>query len=156
MIDIPNGQLNKLEEIKEALYKTTFVNWVEENEIIQINPMESTPITGQKEFGLNDPYISQLWGFDAMNVDQLNKGLAKSKIKPKRKALIAILDTGVDAKHEDLAANYFSINKKYDSDDRGHGTHCAGIAAAVSNNSCLLYTSPSPRDATLSRMPSSA
>ena len=24
------------------------------------------------------------------------------------------------------------------------------------NNSCLLYTSPSPRDATLSRMPSSA
>ena len=135
VIDIPNGQLNKLEEIKEALYKTTFVNWVEENEIIQINPMESTPITGQKEFGLNDPYISQLWGFDAMNVDQLNKGLAKSKIKPKRKALIAILDTGVDAKHEDIAANYVSINKKYDSDERGHGTHCAGIAAAVSNNS---------------------
>ena len=26
----------------------------------------------------------------------------------------------------------------------------------VSINSCLLYTSPSPRDATLSRMPSSA
>ena len=26
----------------------------------------------------------------------------------------------------------------------------------VSNTSCLLYTSPSPRDATLSRMPSSA
>ena len=24
------------------------------------------------------------------------------------------------------------------------------------NNNCLLYTSPSPRDATLSRMPSSA
>ena len=26
----------------------------------------------------------------------------------------------------------------------------------VLNNTCLLYTSPSPRDATLSRMPSSA
>ena len=26
----------------------------------------------------------------------------------------------------------------------------------VENNGCLLYTSPSPRDATLSRMPSSA
>ena len=26
----------------------------------------------------------------------------------------------------------------------------------VTSNSCLLYTSPSPRDATLSRMPSSA
>ena len=26
----------------------------------------------------------------------------------------------------------------------------------IKNNACLLYTSPSPRDATLSRMPSSA
>ena len=31
-----------------------------------------------------------------------------------------------------------------------------GIEAQLSINSCLLYTSPSPRDATLSRMPSSA
>ena len=29
-------------------------------------------------------------------------------------------------------------------------------SAPVDDNSCLLYTSPSPRDATLSRMPSSA
>ena len=29
-------------------------------------------------------------------------------------------------------------------------------AAMMSINTCLLYTSPSPRDATLSRMPSSA
>ena len=28
--------------------------------------------------------------------------------------------------------------------------------AVVQRNTCLLYTSPSPRDATLSRMPSSA
>ena len=30
------------------------------------------------------------------------------------------------------------------------------IIAAQGSNICLLYTSPSPRDATLSRMPSSA
>ena len=30
------------------------------------------------------------------------------------------------------------------------------IAVRVSSGGCLLYTSPSPRDATLSRMPSSA
>ena len=39
--------------------------------------------------------------------------------------------------------------------------HIHGIASAVTpwwrpDDSCLLYTSPSPRDATLSRMPSSA
>ena len=33
-----------------------------------------------------------------------------------------------------------------------HARHCVSARA----NSCLLYTSPSPRDATLSRMPSSA
>ena len=32
----------------------------------------------------------------------------------------------------------------------------AAIQARVTHNTCLLYTSPSPRDATLSRMPSSA
>ena len=32
----------------------------------------------------------------------------------------------------------------------------AQIAEATVNSNCLLYTSPSPRDATLSRMPSSA
>ena len=31
-----------------------------------------------------------------------------------------------------------------------------GARSNVQDNSCLLYTSPSPRDATLSRMPSSA
>ena len=30
------------------------------------------------------------------------------------------------------------------------------VRGTVRNKSCLLYTSPSPRDATLSRMPSSA
>ena len=33
---------------------------------------------------------------------------------------------------------------------------CGGIAGAAMLTTCLLYTSPSPRDATLSRMPSSA
>ena len=35
-------------------------------------------------------------------------------------------------------------------------TELAGLAATPVTITCLLYTSPSPRDATLSRMPSSA
>ena len=34
--------------------------------------------------------------------------------------------------------------------------HHSQVNEAVSGITCLLYTSPSPRDATLSRMPSSA
>jgi thermitase len=58
----------------------------------------------------------------------------QQKIKPKKTAVVAILDTGVDAKHEDISDNFTSIKSKYDTDPRGHGTHCAGIAGAVSNN----------------------
>ena len=31
-----------------------------------------------------------------------------------------------------------------------------GVSVSDANNDCLLYTSPSPRDKTVSRMPSSA
>ena len=41
-------------------------------------------------------------------------------------------------------------------DCRGSDRGEPDIGSTVSPNSCLLYTSPSPRDATLSRMPSSA
>jgi subtilisin family serine protease len=54
--------------------------------------------------------------------------------------VIAIIDTGIDYNHPDLAANYKSggydwvNNDPNPMDDNSHGTHCAGIAAAVLNN----------------------
>ena len=38
----------------------------------------------------------------------------------------------------------------------GDNNYPDGLAEDIETNICLLYTSPSPRDATLSRMPSSA
>ncbi|MEM8525035.1 MAG: S8 family serine peptidase [Bacteroidota bacterium] len=132
VIDLKNEDLIRLEKIKKDLAQ---FGVVEENETVTVAPIETRklPKINQK-FGINDPGLQHLWGFEAMEVDKLYEYFKQNKIKPKRKARVAILDTGIDAQHEDIKDNYFSTQSKYDTDPRGHGTHCAGIAASVSNN----------------------
>ncbi len=135
VINIPDRHEGRLAKITKALRKSGLVEWSEENEVISVAPLpgEKTPEV-DKKYGINDPGLKQLWGFEAMEIDKLYNYLTINKIKPVRKALVAILDTGVDGQHEDLKANFKSFNNQYDSDPVGHGTHCAGIAGAVSNN----------------------
>lgn len=135
VVDIPNNKTRHIQAIEKALYASGIVAWVEENEVITIAPMPAKKLPPiNNKFGINDPGLEQMWGFEAMNIDKLYSYLDDNKIQPKRKALIAILDTGVDVKHEDLSDNFKSVNSRHNTDPVGHGTHCAGIAGAVSNN----------------------
>lgn len=137
-VDIPKKELVATDNIVSLLERHPSVEWVEQNDVYQLDVMETIPQKRAprdlKKFGLNDPNLKDLWGFQEMNVDALYAYLKKNKITPKKKAHIFILDTGVDAQHEDIRDNYKSLNKTDDKDPMGHGTHCAGIAAAVSNN----------------------
>lgn len=135
VIDIPAEFEANIPEILNAFNQSGLTDWIEENEVITVAPIEAkAPPKVNRKFGINDPGLDNLWGFEAMEVDLLYQFLSKNKIKPQKKALIAILDTGIDSKHEDIKDNYNSTQSKYDKDVRGHGTHCAGIAASVTNN----------------------
>lgn len=136
--DVPEQQRRNLVKIIRSLQRNHAVEWVEENEVIQVDPLlkdvPNAPDDDAARYGLNDPGVANLWAFRQMAMDKLYGLLESRKIKPVKKALVAILDTGVDARHEDLRENYTSLKTEFDNDPKGHGTHCAGIAAAVSNN----------------------
>ena len=64
--------------------------------------------------------------------------------------------TGVDA-HEGSTVTSNPDEHSHLHYDDGYKLHFGEIASLFEDiQACLLYTSPSPRDATLSRMPSSA
>jgi len=83
----------------------------------------------------NDPKWDNQWGPERIRCqDSWDVETGQKSVK------IAIVDTGVDYTHEDLAGNYVSggydwVNNDNDPmDDNSHGSHCAGIAAAVMDN----------------------
>ena len=73
----------------------------------------------------------------------------------KRRLEVIVVGTGLAGASAAATMGELGYNVKcftfHDSPRRAHS-----IAAQGGINACLLYTSPSPRDATLSRMPSSA
>lgn len=87
----------------------------------------------------DDPYFSDQWGLNTIE----GQG-AWDVTHGANDVDIAIIDTGIDGNHPDLGSKVVaSVNCIIDSscpsvsavDENGHGSHVAGIASAVTNNS---------------------
>ena len=85
------------------------------------------------------------WGIDRVGADR-----AHAAGKTAAGSDIAVIDSGIDSDHEDLAANLgegyavvacSDCEEPWD-DDEGHGTHCAGIASAVDNDIGVVGVGP--------------
>lgn len=108
------------------------VDFVELNVTVSLAPpLESAATAGAaREYLENDPRVAQQWGLDAIRGHEAHALL--SELAPVRKGRVAIVDTGVDQKHEDVKDAFGESPGT--TDGNGHGTHCAGIAGAVTNN----------------------
>jgi len=110
----------------------------------------------------NDPSFSQQWGLNQPNDHDIDAPEAWDIETGNSNTIVAIVDTGIDYTHPDLTGNIWTnsheipgngidddgngfiddvrgwdfINNDNDPiDDFGHGTHCAGIVSAVTDNS---------------------
>lgn len=115
-----------LDAIQEDMGDDEAVIYAESDEIVELT--DTIP---------NDPYFSQQWALAKIQAPQawdITRGASS--------IVVAIVDTGVDLNHPDLANKLTSSSTWYDfgngdtspQDTHGHGTHVAGIVAAQSNN----------------------
>lgn len=100
------------------------VRYAEPNYLVQIADVFPSDPDWGNQYGLINIRAPQGWAFTT----------GSSSI------IIAVIDTGIDLNHPDLAGKIVQgvdlfNNDAIPQDDNGHGTHVAGIAAAISNNS---------------------
>ena len=135
VINVLDNSRRTQKSVYGSLERMDGIEWIEPNEVISLDvPARSEAAVSGGNFFLNDPGLKQQWGYVPMKVDNLHRLITESGITPRKVARIAIVDSGIEADHEDLRDNYQSAGSKHDTDPNGHGTHCAGIAGAVSNN----------------------
>jgi len=119
LLKVPNG---KVEEVLADLANDPSVELAEPDYVMHALAVP------------NDPSYSSQY-----HLPKISAPAAWDIAKGSSAITVAIIDTGIDIQHADLSAkivpgyDFVNLDTNAD-DDQGHGTHCAGIAAAGTNN----------------------
>lgn len=111
-----------LDRVLQVFRSLLFVEYVEPNFIARATLIP------------NDSFYGNQWALPKVNAPS-----AWDFTTGSASVIIAIIDTGVQLDHPDLQSKLvggwnFVAGNNNPNDDNGHGTHCAGIAAAATNN----------------------
>ena len=110
------------------------MEFIEEDYIAQIQVLPSTT----RSYNIQSQSIP--WGILRVEAPKVWETCRGKDVK------VGIIDTGVQQSHPDLQDNIKSIHGVMDNekvnDDNGHGTHVAGIIAALDNNIGVVGVAP--------------
>ena len=168
------GENVTVQQAVTELHNSSYVEYAEPNYIVSLMPNENSTPPGPEKMsaqsvsgGPNDPRFNEQWALYNTGQDGGTSGAdinvipAWAKTTGSDSIVVAVIDTGADYNHPDLAQNIwtntkeipgngidddgngyvddvhgwnFATNTNDPMDDNGHGTHCAGVIGAVGNN----------------------
>jgi len=123
---LPDEEIERLKNDKKVAY-------IEENALFRA-ALDPPP----------DQEYTNAWG-----VEHIGAADAHTTVNKGTGVRVAVIDTGIDYTHEDLAGNYaggydfvFDDDDPFDDNSRSHGTHVAGIIAAEENGIGVIGVAP--------------
>lgn len=125
-----------LKAARQALLAGDGVEFVESELLPELEPVKARNVTVRPKQGNSkaDPLRGDQWYLDLMGIPQ-----AWGSGRVNKEVIVAVVDTGVDLKHPDLQGRLVpgwnaGAPGTPPQDQAGHGTMCAGLIGAVSDN----------------------